>query len=80
MEYRTPGTKYQNIGQHDMTMHKPFDYKKHGLLKQMLPKVITNTKNSTTKLVLEFVEHAMIFLISYVDELKNFKNPHFRQF
>lgn len=63
-----------------MVMHKPFDYKKHGLLKQMLPKVITNTKNSTTKLVLEFVEHAMIFLISYVDELKNFKNPHFRRY
>lgn len=80
MEYRTPGTKYQNSGQHDMVMHKPFDYKKHGLLKQMLPKVITNTKNSTTKLVLEFVEHAMIFLISYVDELKNFKNPHFRRY
>ena len=80
MEYRTPGTKYQNSGQYDLTMHKPFDYKKHGLLKQMLPKVITNTKNSTTKLVLEFVEHAMLFLISYVDELKNFKNPNFRRF
>lgn len=80
MEYRTPGTKYQTLGQHDMVMHEPFNYKKNGLLKQMLPKVITGTKNSTTKLVLEFVEHAMLFLISYVDELKNFKNPNFRRY
>ena len=78
MEYRASGTKYQNIGQHDIVMHKPFNYKKYGLLKQLLPKVITNTTNTTTRLVLDFVEHSMLFLISYVDELKNFKNPNFK--
>lgn len=80
MEYRAPGTKYSNIHQHDIIKHQPFDYRKEGLLKQIMPKVIINTKNETTRLVLDFVEQVMLFLISYVDELKYFKDPNRKLF
>lgn len=79
MEYRMIGTKYENINQHDIIKHKPYAYKKN-FLKQLLPAVITSTTNKTTKLVLDFVEQSMLFLISYVDELKHFKNPHFKRY
>lgn len=79
MEYRPLNTKYSNLHRYDIIKHKPFDYKK-GLLKHILPRVITETTNQTTRLVLDFVEHCMLFLLSYVDELKHFKNPHFKRF
>lgn len=80
MEYRPLGTRYENLGRYDIVKHRPYDYKKAGLLKQMMPATIINTKNKTTKLVLDFVEAVQLFLISYVDELKHFKNPHFKRF
>ena len=80
MEYRPLGTRYKNLGRYDMVKHKPYDYKSSGLLKHVLPAVVMNTKNKTTKLVLDFVEAVQLFLISYVDELKQFKNPHFKRF
>ena len=80
MEYRALNTRYENLGRYDITRHKPFDYRKLGLLKQVLPKTITSTKNRTTKLILESIEHVFLFLISYVDDLKNFKNPFYKRF
>jgi hypothetical protein len=75
MEYRPAGTRYADIHRYDQIKHRPYDYKTNGLLKQVLPEVIVNTTNSTTRIVLDFIEHVAQFLLSYVDELKNFKNP-----
>lgn len=80
MEYRSLGTRYKSSGRYDIIKHQPYDYRKSGLLKRALPAVITNTKNKTTRLVLDFIETVQIFLLSYVDELKHFKNPHFKRF
>lgn len=80
MEYRPLGTRYKNMGRYDIIKHQPYDYRKHGLLKLVMPNIITNTKNKTTRLILDFVEAMQLFLLSYVDELKQFKNPHWRRF
>ena len=80
MEYRPLGTRYENIGRYDIIKHQPYNYKKNGLLKLVMPAVIVETKNKTTKLILDFVEAAQLFLLSYVDELKQFKNPFWRRF
>ena len=70
MEYRPLGTRYEGMGMYDIVKHQPYNYKKHGLLKTVMPAVIINTKNKTTKLILDFVEAVQLFLLSYVDELK----------
>lgn len=75
MEYRLPGTRYKNLGRYDQVEQAPYNYERNGLLKKLLPSVIVNTKNATTKLVLDFVEQAAVFLLRYVDELKYFKDP-----
>lgn len=80
MEYRPLGTRYEHIGRYDIVKHKPYNYKKAGLLRSNMPAVITNTKNKTTRIVLDFVEAVQLFLISYVDELKQFKNPHWKRY
>lgn len=78
MEYRPLGTRRESLGRYDIIKHQPYNYKKSGLLDLVMPKVITGTKNKTTRLILDFVEAVQLFLISYVDELKQFKNPHFK--
>jgi hypothetical protein len=78
MEYRAPGTRYRNLHRYDHIKHAPYDYKRHGLLNKILPSVITDTKNATTRIVLDFVEATAFFLLDYVDRLKQFKNPHFK--
>ena len=80
MEFRPIGTRYEGMGRYDIVKHRPYDYKKKGLLKLVMPAVITDTKNKTTRLILDFVEAVQLFLLSYVDELKQFKNPHFKRF
>lgn len=80
MEYRPLGTRYEPVGRYDIIKHQPYNYKKSGLLRLVMPEVITKTTNKTTRLILDFVEAVQLFLISYVDELKQFKNPHWRRF
>lgn len=78
MEYRQLGTRYKGIHKYDIIKHQPYDYRANGLLNKILPTVITNTTNKTTRLVLEFVESVQLFLLGYVDELKHFKNTHWK--
>ncbi len=80
MEYRPIGTRYETLGRYDIIKHQPYNYGKKGLLKRVLPEVITNTKNKTTRLVLDFVEAVQVFLLRYVDELKQFKNTHWKRY
>lgn len=54
--------------------HQPYDYAKKGLLNKILPEVITSTTNPTTARMLDFVEYSLVFLMKYVDVLKNFKD------
>lgn len=78
MIIRELGTKYRNKHyQYDRPKHQPYDYQLNGLLNKILPERITSTKNTTTAAVLKSVEYILVWLMKYVDILKNFKNPHF---
>lgn len=78
MEYRISGTKYKYLKSYNHEKHKPYDYKRDGLLNKVMSPTIVNTTNQTTKLVLDFVETVFIFLLEYVDQLKHFKNWNYR--
>lgn len=78
MIFRLPGTRQKTYKQWDNAKHQPYDYEKNGLLKKVLPAVIMNAKNPTTRIVLVGVEMCMVFLLKYVDELKHFKNYNHR--
>lgn len=66
------------MDKYDIIKHQPYDYRSKGLLNKLLPAVITSTTNKTTRLILEFVETVQLFLLEYVDELKQFKNTHWK--
>ena len=80
MMYRPEYTKYKTLRLRDQLKHLPYDYENKGLLKNLLPGIIVNTENATTKYVINLVERSMVFLLKYVDVLKNFKNWSFKQY
>lgn len=78
MEIRNNGTRYINYERWEHKKYQPYDYTKNGLLKYIMSPAIVNTNNAYLKKLLQFVESSMLFVMKYVDILKNFKNIHWK--
>lgn len=78
MEIRTNGTRYIRYKTWNKTKNESYDYEKNGLLKHLMSHKIIEAENSVTQFILQYFEKSMIFLMRYVDELKNFKNIHYK--
>lgn len=76
MEIRGNGNRFVNYHKWEIVRHQPYDYTKHGLLKYIMSPVIVNTTNNVLKMILQYVESSLIFVMKYIDILKNFKNIH----
>lgn len=74
MEIRPIGSRRRYIKNYEVSNNQAYDYERYGLLNKVLPKVIYETKNTSTRAVLRFVEYILVWLMKYVDDLKNFKN------
>ena len=74
MEIRPIGSRRKYIKNYEVSNNQAYDYERYGLLNKVLPKVICETKNTSTRAVLRFVEYILVWLMKYVDDLKNFKN------
>lgn len=80
MKYYKPGHHYNVLKNYEFRRHQPYDYRKKGILNRLISPVIMNTKNTTTRMVIQFVETVAQFLVEYVGELRNFKNPYYHKF
>jgi hypothetical protein len=78
MEIRSNGYKYKDYSNWENTKYSPYDYAKNGLLKLIMSPTIVNTTNPILKQLLNYVENSLIFVMKYIDILKNFKNPHWK--
>ena len=78
MEVRNNGTRFINYDSWEIVKHTPYNYTKHGLLGHIMSKQIINTNNPALKIVLQFVESSLFFVMKYTDILKNFKNIHWK--
>lgn len=78
MEIRNNGTRFLNYDLWQTTKHDSYNYSKYGLLRYIMSPAIVNTDNKTLKYILNYVESSLIFVMKYVDVLKNFKNVHWR--
>ena len=78
MEIRSNGYKYKDYSNWENTKYSPYDYAKNGLLKLIMSPTIVNTTNPILKQLLNYVETSLIFVMKYIDILKNFKNPHWK--
>lgn len=75
MEYNLNGNRYKNFHNWETQKYMEYDYEKYGLLKKIMSNTIVNTKNKPLKIILNYYEQSLIFIMRYVDRLKNFKNP-----
>ena len=74
MEVRPNGTRFANYDKWEYTTVKPYNYQRDGLLNKIMSPAIVNTSNSMLKVIIEFVESSLVFVMKYVDILKHFKN------
>lgn len=78
MEVRNNGTRFIDYNKWEDIKHQPYDYAKNGLLKHIMSNSIVNTNNNALRILLQYVETSLIFLMKYTDTLKNFKNIHWK--
>lgn len=78
MEVRNNGTRFYNYDNWEVVKHAPYNYVKHGLLNRIMSPSIVNTTNPALKILLQYVESSLFFVMKYIDILKHFKNIHWK--
>ena len=78
MEHYVNGHRFENDYKWEHKLDQPYDYAKHGLIKHLLSHKIIESKNKILQNLLQYYEKTFVFLMKYVDILKNFKNPHWK--
>jgi Zn/Cd-binding protein ZinT len=78
MEFKESGSRYKNYCEWESVERGVYNYEKYGLLQHILSHKIVETKNETTQTILKYFEKTLVFLMKYVDRLKNFKNYHWK--
>ena len=71
---RDNGERFESNIIYNKIMNDPYDYKRKGLLRLLMSPTITNTKNPVLRYMLDYEEKSLIFIMKYVDVLKNFRN------
>lgn len=73
-----PGSRYSNYKNWETLKNAPYDYESKGLNKYILSKSLVESTNPITQYILAAYEAGIVFVLKYVDELKNFKNVHWK--
>lgn len=68
----------RNYGLWDDRKNMPYDYEKEGLLKHIMSRTIVQTRNPLLRKMLGFYEGSLVWVMKYVDVLRNFKNIHWK--
>ena len=68
----------RNYSLWDDRKNMPYDYEKEGLLKHIMSRTIVQTRNPLLRKMLSFYEGSLVWVMKYVDVLRNFKNIHWK--
>ena len=78
MTYNDNGNRYKHYQHWANVKNAPYDYERYGLLNKIMSNRIYNTTNEALKVILSYYERSLIFVMKYVDRLKHFKNPYWK--
>ena len=78
MTYNDNGNRYKHYQHWEHVKNAPYDYERYGLLNKIMSNRIYNTTNEALKVILSYYERSLIFVMKYVDRLKHFKNPYWK--
>lgn len=78
MIQRPNGTRYSYYYKLDKKLNEPYDYARNGVLNKIMSHQITSSPNPSLNIILQYFEKSLVFLMKYIDVLKNFKNIHYK--
>ena len=78
MTYNDNGNRYKHYQHWENVKNAPYDYERYGLLNKILSNRIYNTTNEYLRIILNYYEKSLVFVMKYVDRLKHFKNPYWK--
>ena len=76
--YNENGSRYKDNKLWEDKKYSPYDYERNGLLQHILSNRVVNSNNEFLKFILRYYEKSIIFVLKYIDQLKNFKNYHWK--
>ena len=76
--YNENGKRYKLNYLWEDKKNSPYNYEREGLKSHILSNTIVNSKNPILQTVLKYYETSIIFVLKYIDELKHFKNYHWK--
>lgn len=76
METNNNGNRFKNYYKWEDVKNAPYNYERNGLLQHIMSNVIVKSKNEILQTILKYFESSLIYLMRYIDHLKNFKNYH----
>lgn len=78
MDYKPNGYRFKDYYMWESVKYQPYAYDRDGLMKRIISKPIAETNNPILKIVLQFYESSIVFVLKTIDILKNFKNIHWK--
>lgn len=76
MDKQINGKRFEPYKEWERILSPEYDYTRKGLVKRIISKPIAKTKNPILKIVLQFYESSIVYMLKSIDILKNFKNVH----
>lgn len=74
METYENGHRFTSCSLYESRLHEPYDYARDGLANKTLSHKIVETTNPLLQSILSYYEYALVFMLKFGDNLKQFKN------
>ena len=82
MTIRTNGTRFEQYYKSGFyrkkTKNPVYNYESNGILVNIMSHKIVESENKILQTILGFVEKSLLYLLKYTDELKRFKDVHWK--
>jgi hypothetical protein len=78
LRYEDNGERYKPYRKWNYTRNTGYDYDNYGLMQYIISKRIITTDNPITKFIINIYEESIKMVLHYIDELRNFKNVHWK--
>jgi hypothetical protein len=78
MTQQPNGEAFKDYKLWEIIKQPPYDYEREGLVGHIISKPLAETDNPVLQFVLKFYESSIVFLLKYIDELKHFKDIHWK--
>lgn len=79
---RTNGTRFEQYYKSEFyrekTKNPAYNYESNGILVNIMSHKIIESHNKFLQKILDFVEKSLLYLLKYTDELKRFKDVHWK--